>query len=752
MRITLEALDGSLQIRAGEVDARIIQVEAGKRVVLWGTDPHIRHLSVRVAADSSGEQPVAGLAAAEHAAAALPPWWTRRGLQARLGTITLASLLFAASLLLYFGIRLVKLADYPIFFFSDEAVQTLLAADFLRDNFQNEQGTFFPTYFKNGENFNLSLSVYAQVIPYVLLGKSIFVTRSVPVLLSGIAAIAVGLTLRDIFKLPYWWAATLLLSLTPAWFLHTRTAFETVLAAAFYAAFIYFYLLYRSRSARFLYHALIFGALAFYSYSPAQVIVVLSGALLLVSDLPYHWRNREWGWRGLGLLALLALPYLRFRLAYPSAVEDHLRNLGSYWIEPIPLQDKLARFRDEYLYGLGLGYWYLPNNRDLPRHVMLGYGHILRYTLPFALLGFAIAVRNVREPAYRTILIAWIAAPVSGALVLMGVTRALVFVIPAALLTAIGLSRVLSWLQARGASYRILSVSAFFVLAVGNLWMTGDALSNGALWHDDYGLGGMQYGARQLFTRVQDLLEESPRTHIILSPNWANGTTDLARFFLKDPLPIQLASIDSWMYELKPLGPNTLFIMPREEFALMQASGKFNLLSEEDPLLYPDNEPGFHFVRLEYTENIEAVLEQERRARRVLREAQITIDGDLVQLRYPMLDMGQPAELVDGNEHTLIRTLEANPAVLEFAFPQPRSFSGLDVIIGSTEARITVELYPAGDGEPAVFSEVLKGVFEAPRVSLDFGETVTASVVRVEVQDIHQGEPAHIHIWEIRFR
>ncbi len=45
--------------------------------------------------------------------------------------------LFGFSLLIYLLVRLVGLTSFPIYFFSDEAVQTNLAADFLRDNFIN---------------------------------------------------------------------------------------------------------------------------------------------------------------------------------------------------------------------------------------------------------------------------------------------------------------------------------------------------------------------------------------------------------------------------------------------------------------------------------------------------------------------------------------------------------------------------------------------------------------------------------------
>ena len=133
--------------------------------------------------------------------------------------------LFGLAIIIYLATRLIGLVDFPIYFFTDEAVQTVLAADLVRDHFHNYDKVFLPTYFKNGSNYNLSLSVYLQVLPYLLFQKSVFVTRLTSVLVTLLAAYAVGLVMRDFFNARFWWAGTLILSVTPAWFLHSRTAF-----------------------------------------------------------------------------------------------------------------------------------------------------------------------------------------------------------------------------------------------------------------------------------------------------------------------------------------------------------------------------------------------------------------------------------------------------------------------------------------------------------------------------------------------
>jgi len=219
--------------------------------------------------------------------------------------ISLPWLLFFCALLLYLIVRLWRLIDFPIYFFTDEAIPTMLARDLIHNHFRNYAGDFLPAFFENGGVYRLGTTVYLQILPYLLLGKSLWVSRAVSVVISMGAAVAVGLILRQHCKISYWWSGVLFLSITPAWFLHSRTAFEYSTAVAFYALFLYFYLQYRYTNPRFLYLALVVGALSFYSYSPFQVILVISGVLLALSDARYHWQHRGVGLRGLILLGLL---------------------------------------------------------------------------------------------------------------------------------------------------------------------------------------------------------------------------------------------------------------------------------------------------------------------------------------------------------------------------------------------------------------------------------------------------------------
>jgi hypothetical protein len=657
--------------------------------------------------------------------------------------------LFGLAIAVYLLTHLVALTRFPIYFFSDEAIQTVAAANLVRDNLRDEEGTYLPTYFKNGPYYNLSTSVYAQVLPHILFGKSVYITRSTSVLISLLAAISVSLMLRNIYKVPYWWAGVLLLSVAPAWFLHSRTAFETVLFASFYALFIYAYLLYRYRSPHYLYYSIILGALAFYTYSPGQVVIALTGILLLISDAGYHWQNRKLLIRAFALGIILALPYLRFRISHPTAPFEHLRILDSYWLQPIPFNEKLTKFGSEYLFGLSPGYWFIPNERDLPRHLMKGYGHILFVFLPFAVLGLILTFRKFRSSMYRTLLICLLVIPVGGAIVEIGITRVLAFVIPAILLIALGFNQLMTWLESKRLPRKGLAISLFVVLTLSNLFMLRDVLVNGATWYQDYGLGGMQYGAQQLFPRVSSYLRNAPETEVILSPTWANGTDVVARFFLGDPLPIQIGSVDGHISQLKPLDQDTLFVMTTAEYQLAQESGKFKDILVEEILHYPNGAPGFYFVRMGYVDQIERIMEEERRERLVLSSAEIKIEGETVVVNYSILDMGEVEHIFDGDPHTLGRTFEANPAIIELLFPSSRTFRGVSVIIGSTEAEIRAVLQADPNSEPLEYMKTFQGSVEQPEAVFNFPEPTQGQLLRLEIRDLRQSEPGNVHIWEI---
>jgi len=685
----------------------------------------------------------------------------------RLTPYSLGMWLLAAGLVIYLMVRLVGLTNFPIYFFTDEAIQTMSAVDLIKNNLHDPEGALLPTFFKNGPYYNLSLSVYLQVVPYLVFGKSVFVTRAVSVLFTLIAAISICLSLRDFYKVKYWWAGVLVLSLTPSWFLHSRTAFETIIFTSCYAGFLFSYLMYRCRSPRYLYLALVMAGLAFYSYSPGQLVIAATGLALLFIDVRYHWENRKMARKALIVLLLVALPYLRFRFGSTFSPTEHLQLLNSYWIQPISLSEKLGRFWAEYSQGLSLSYWFLPGNNDLERHMMKGYGNISIVTLPFFIGGLILTLWNIRKPAYRILLVAFLAAPLGSALVGIGITRVLVFVVPATMLIMIGIGYCLDWLEKvlqSSLSKRSMmpvredhisswiSIGLFLILVTANILLARDALVNGPQWFNNYGLSGMQYGASQLFPVVTEYQKNHPDAKIVVSPNWANGTDVLARFFSTGDQQFELGSIEGYLFGLNLLDENSVFVMLPDEYNKAVSSGKFDDIQVDKILPLPDGQPGFYFVRLKYVDNIEEIISSEEERRNALQPGEIMIDGEPVRVEYSMLDMGTIDLLFDGDEQSVARTLEANPFVIELTFPEAHTFTGYDIFLGSADMRVTSILYLADDEQPYQFVADFDGSPSYPELQVDFGEPVTTQKIRFEVFQPYSGVPSNVHIWEIEFK
>jgi hypothetical protein len=77
---------------------------------------------------------------------------------------------------------------------------------------------------------------------------------------------------------------------------------------------------------------------------------------------------------------------------------------------------------------------------------------------------------------------------------------------------------------------------------------------------------------------------------------------------------------------------------------------------------------------------------------------------------------------------------------------------GLSLIIGDTEVRVLARLYPALGADPIEYVDTLKGSVQNQEVAVDFGQSHLVQVLHLEVTDLRQGEPGHVHIWEIYFR
>ena len=691
--------------------------------------------------------------------------WDRQFLSFGLDRQQIASLFFGLTILLYLFTRFYNLADYPIFFFSDEAVQVNEAADLIRNGLRGPTGVLLPAYFKNVSQYNLGTTVYLQAFGYLLAGKSIWMARGLSVLMTTLAGIWLALIFRDIYRLKWWWVSTLLLAAVPAWFLHSRTAFETMTAASLYVGFLYYYMRYRQGDARSLYWALLCGGLMFYAYNPARVVIVATGFLLLLTDLPYHW-SRKWeiAWSPL-LLVALVFPYLRFSTLFPEAFTQSLLVNQTFWVQEIPFSEKLWIYVQNYGAAFDPRYWFFEGHVEQIRHLMRGYGHYSWLTIPFLLWGLWLALRHIIDARYRIVLIALLAAPTGAGLVSIYITRLMMMVIPLTILTTLGLIDLLERLANRYGRSKSgqmsgwsgeLGLSALLFLVVGGfgIGMFSDALRNGPSWYDDYGMSGYQFGASQVFGKVAEVKAAEPERDVYVSHIWANGTTELGRFYYDGNFPFRFASVESDFSATRlPLSDRPLFIIMAEEYEPFLNHERFTGQMIEDTILRPNGEPGFYLATGRYVDNIDEIFAQQKAESLQPDYAIIDIDGIPAEVTYSKLDMGRIEDLFDGDGLTITRTLINNPAVFEIVFSRPRMMSGLQLSLRDRPTDVTVTLDPVDGGrtEPLMFETFLQGTIPEPDVEFRFEETVEVQRIVVELLDLEQGEEGHVHVWDIGF-
>lgn len=658
----------------------------------------------------------------------------------------------AGVFLIYFATRFYGLSIYPAYFFCDEAIQTVLARDLLQNGFKLE-GEFFPTFFRNWPYYNLGTSVYAQV-PVAFLGeRSIFVTRSISVLYGSLTALAVFLISSRVFQLRSAPFSVLILSLIPTWFLHSRTAFETVMAVGFYSVALYFslsFLKFRRESS--LYWGIFFASLAFYSYRPMQLVVGLH-ALALVLLLKFLVRpgRRVW-WTCVGLATVTAAPAIRFQLSHPHEALHHLELLSSHWSVAHSFADAVHRSLMSYLSALDPTYWFAVRDSELSRHLFRDGPHVPIWLAIPIVVGLVRSLKRWRAPEYMMLIGSMLLAPSSGLLVEPGITRVLGMVVPLVVLGTVGLEVLLSvdFLQ-RGR--RMISMLLFAVGATFSGVLLYLAVHEEPYREQDYGLYGIQLGAKELFvSSLPGLLKEYPHAEFRVSPSWANGVETLKRFFMDEESRVVVAGPGEYFTFVRPIPDHALFVITPGEWAQVQESKKFNVNDPIRVITAPNGSPIFYVVKLTYAENVQEIFDQESASRRVLREGAVSFGGEVWNLKHSMLDLGSISHLFDGEVTTLVRTFEANPFQLLVTFPSSREISTVTLTTGSME-RLLVDIdLLAEEGEVVrTISEQFTDLPPDPTVSMRIPAGTSVASIRIKVGEGTKSEPANIHVREISF-
>jgi hypothetical protein len=256
-----------------------------------------------------------------------------------------------------------------------------------------------------------------------------------------------------------------------------------------------------------------------------------------------------------------------------------------------------------------------------------------------------------------------------------------------------------------------------------------------------------------MFSIIPQYLRQSPQTRVYLAPTWANGTDAFRDYFTAEDPSVKMETVDALMDAKHALDDSMIFAVTADEYRRAQASGKFKDVRVERTLKYPDGSDGFYFVRIQYADNIDQILADEKAARQKPVEETLTIDGQTATVVHSPFDIGQLKDLFDRDRFTLARIREANPAVLEFTFSRPRSIEHLAVDVGSMNFAVKVTLATPVSADRKVYSQTFIDMPADPHVEMSLPDAPTAvSHVRVEIEALNVGDGFKIHIRELALK
>jgi len=667
----------------------------------------------------------------------------------------LVTLAFFLGLLIYLIVRIVRTADFPIYFFCDEAFYGNQVESIFERWHRGE--FYFPLFLdKASGRWVPQLAIYFYIIPQYIFGKSIETLRITSAVITIILPISLGMYAKEILKLRIWWLAPLLVSAIPTWLLHSRTAFDNVNVVVFFSMFLWGYGRYRSGKASYIVLAALAGAATAYSHLSGLILVGGAAILLFCIDFSYHMKR----WRivacGLVVLGITLIPLVNFLLTHPDAFEGQLVIIGSDLTKVgVSHWQKLYSELISYFRGIDPRYWFLASEQsDLIRHIWKGRPHIDIWLAPLTLIGLIISISRIREFGPRIILVALAVTPVPGVVAGLGIMRIFSIIIPISLFSLLGLEYLIS--IPKRIKYLEISLDLFLFISLGgrSVYMLGEALRDAPLWFSDYGMYGMQYGAKQLFVdSLPRFIHEHPEAQFAYSPTWANGADEFLSFFLskEDRARFTGDSVYTFINSEKTIPSNLVFIVTYTELEMLRRNSKF-----ENPQIllkvpFPDPIQGFFFVQLKYSEEAKKLFEVERDLRRKPKSGNFVLNGVAFSTLYSNSDMGELKDIFDGSLGTVLRGGEANPFVIDLTGDTEFVLRSLTLSMGGDYLNVIARIY---DRQERLVEELSSSAHDKNKWAFNYKvnaehEINGVSRIRLEVSDPRPGSDNHIHIWEL---
>ena len=279
--------------------------------------------------------------------------------------------------LLFLGTRLFKIDTIPSSVYWDEASIGYNAYSILQTG-RDEWGEFMPLHFRAFGEFKLPVYIYSVMFTESIFGLTLFAVRLPSViygLLSviGLYLVVLKLTNKKLLSL----FSSYLFSISPWFFIFSRTGYEATAGLAFFIWAIY--LIIRNK--------LILATLLFigsaYSYNSFRILT----PLLLSPVLIYYFFKKEFKIIAVSIVILLASVFPLYKLYKQDSGLSRLQTVGSKNI----VQNYIKNFSPDFLFITG---------DTNPRSQMLNTGQLYYLDAIFLVLGIIYILKKKDRKLY----------------------------------------------------------------------------------------------------------------------------------------------------------------------------------------------------------------------------------------------------------------------------------------------------------------------------------------------------------------